>query len=77
MSAQIERGWLSVIKAASYAGLSPVVLRRAIATGELPAYKKPSTYRDGGRSYLLVNKNDIDEWIRSQTPATEVIGNAY
>lgn len=76
MSVHIEQGWLSVSKAATYTGLNPYVIRRAIASGELRAYKKPPTYREGTKAYFRINIDDIDEWMRSQTPATEVFGNA-
>lgn len=65
-----ERGWLSLVAAASYVGLSPDVLRRAIAAGDLPAYQKPATYDRGQRKnvYALVSVADIDAWVRSQPP---------
>lgn len=66
-----ERGWLSLVAAASYVGLSPDVIRRAIAAGELPAYKKPVTVEgrgEGKNAYALVSVADIDAWVRSQPP---------
>lgn len=67
-----ERGWLSVNAAASYVGLSPDVLRRAIAAGDLPAYAKPATYRrgTGERQRALVSVADVDAWVRSQPRVT-------
>ena len=68
-----ERGWLPLVGAASYVGLSPNVLRRAIAAGELPAYVKPVTVegRGSGKStYVLVSVADIDAWVRSLPRAT-------
>ena len=67
-----ERGWLPLAAAASYVGLNPDVLRRAIAAGDLPAYEKPATYRrgTGERQRALVSVSDLDAWVRSMPRVT-------
>lgn len=68
-----EVGWLSVSGAANWLHVAPVVIRRAIVGGELPAYVKPSTRREGGRPRYRVSKSDLDAWMRSQPSAREAM----
>lgn len=69
-----DQEWLCIEDAAVYAGrVSPEIVRRAIASGELEAHAKPLTRgRKPGaaREYLLcrVSKTDIDKWIRGFWP---------
>ena len=51
--------WLTIREGERYSHVGDGVLRAAIKRGEVPAYK-----RAGGKG-VLVNMNDLDEWIRS------------
>lgn len=73
MEVTVVRKWFSLDQASRLVGLSPIVLRRAVMDGSLKAYKKPATYAESKRAYLLVNMDDVDEWLRSQTPGKEVL----
>lgn len=68
-----ERKWFSLKEAARLVGLRADVLRSAVMDGSLKAYKKPTTCRESERAYLLVNMDDVDAWLRSQTPGREVL----
>lgn len=68
-----DAGWLHISAAASYVMVAPDVIRRAIMRGELPAYVKPVTRREGGRPQYRVSKRDIDAWMRSQPSAREAM----
>lgn len=68
-----DAGWLSINGAGRYTMLAPVVIRGAIVRGDLPAYVKPATRREGGRPQYRVSKRDIDEWMRSQPSAREAM----
>ncbi len=54
-----EVGYLSLIKAAAWAGVSPRTVRRWIAGG-LP------TYQAGLRSKVLIRPTDIDQFLTCQ-----------
>lgn len=62
---RIARGWVTLSEAGSYLGVSPELVRRAVATGELAAYEKPATRRDGPSGRYLVSLDDVDAWVRS------------
>lgn len=64
----VQRGWLTASGAARYVGISPELIRKAMFSGELPAYKKPVTHgRTGERHNLLcrIAIEDIDAWVRT------------
>lgn len=73
MARETEAEWVSISGAGTYTCLAPDVIRRAIITGDLPAYVKPATRREKGRPQYRVSKRDLDSWMRSQTPAREVM----
>lgn len=52
--------WLTVPEAARYVRARDEAVRRAVASGELPAWRRP-----GGRSPAIVSTEDLDEWVRS------------
>lgn len=68
-----ERGWLGVDEAGRYVGIRPDVIRRAIASGELPAYVKPATCREGDRTYYKISREDLDAWVRTWPSAREAM----
>lgn len=58
--------WLSIREGERYCHVRDGTLRAAIKRGEVPAYK-----REGGKG-VLVHTCDLDEWIRSWSPAKGV-----
>lgn len=53
----IARGWVSLRGAASYTGLPPSTISRAVHSGALPAYQVSKAFR--------INIEDIDAWVRT------------
>ena len=68
-----ERGWLNMQEAGRYVGISPDVLRRAIASGALRAYVKPATYSEGKSVYVKMSREDLDAWVRTWPDAREAL----
>ena len=54
-----EYRWLTVVKAATYAGVSPTTLRREAKAGRLRGVKI-------GRRFWRFERVDIDSWLESR-----------
>lgn len=65
-----ERGWLSIAAAARYAGVRQETVRAAVCVGALDAYRTPG---GGTKEPYRIAKADIDQWMRSQPSAREVM----
>ena len=76
MEVSVVRKWFSLNQTAKLVGLNPCVLRRAIMDGSLKAYKKPATYSEPKNTHLILNMDDVDEWLRSQEPGKEALNRA-
>lgn len=66
-----EHVWLNMSEASKRVGVSPELLRKAIAAGELKAYRKPITRELKGKQrhiFMRIHTNDIDDWVRSWEP---------
>lgn len=66
-----EHVWLNMSEASKRVGVSPELLRKAIAAGELKAYRKPITRELKGSKrhiFMRIHMNDIDDWVRSWEP---------
>lgn len=57
------RVWLSVTEAQRYTGIAKTSLYEALQTGELAG-----SQRGGKRGKWRIHMNDIDAWMRSQSP---------
>lgn len=57
--------WLTRKEAAAYCRCGEQRIRSAVQCGEVPAYRGPSLGGDGrSDSRLLLNRDDLDHWIR-------------
>lgn len=54
--------WLSFPEAAEVLGVSPVSVRRSVKSGKIKAAAMPF----GTRSYTLINRKDLDHYIRTK-----------
>ena len=68
----VSAGWVSVREAGRYVSLAPEVVSGAIARGELAAFVKPVTRREGRPQYRVALV-DLDAWMRSQPSAREAM----
>ena len=64
-----DRGWLSLSEAARYVGVSRVLVRAAVCSGDLPAYRKPYTQQrkptSQAQERIRISKRDLDSWVMS------------